>query len=411
MHIRTQPIAPITTSSDQAILFTVELGKALHVCGTPAHRIEEAMTQAAEQLGLEVQVFTTPTSIFAGFGPLHRQDVRLLRVEPGDANLERLWRVDDVASRVTARRLAPAQAFLELEGILKAPCRYPTPLVVLAFGLSSMVAARFFGGGMTEIGAAGIIGVLVGALGAIAGRFQHMMRLVDFGSGVLAAALALVLARLMPPLSTYTATVAGLIVLMPGLTLTLAMNELATKHLVSGTSRLMYALTILFSVGFGFALGRQVEQVLPDPRLASAPLPAWTELVALCMAPIAYVVLFQARLRDAGVIAAAVFVAFLGARLGAQGLGPQVGACVGAFLVGSGANLHSRWKDQPAAIAILPGLLVLVPGSVGFKSLDALLGADVQSGISTAFQMVMVAAAIVAGLLVANVAVPPKKAT
>lgn len=411
MHIRTQPVAPITTSSDQAMLFTMELGKALHVCGTPAHRIEDAMTQAAEQLGLEVQVFTTPTSISAGFGPLHRQDVRLLRVQPGEANLERLWRVDDVASRVTERRLAPSQAFLELEGILKAPPRYPTPLVVLAFGLASMVAARFFGGGLSEIGAAGLIGVLVGALGAIAGRYTHMARLVEFGSGIVAAGLALLLARVMPPLSTYTATVAGLIVLMPGLTLTLAMNELATRHLVSGTARLMYALTILFSIGFGFALGRQLEQVLPDPGLAAQALPPWTELIALCMAPVAYVVLFQARLRDAGVISAAVFIAFLGARLGAQALGPQIGACVGAFLVGAGANLHSRWKDQPAAIAILPGLLVLVPGSVGFKSLDALLGADVQSGIATAFQMVMVAAAIVAGLLVANVAVPPRKAT
>jgi uncharacterized membrane protein YjjB (DUF3815 family) len=59
---------------------------------------------------------------------------------------------------------------------------------------------------------------------------------------------------------------------------------------------------------------------------------------------------------------------------------------------------------------MVPGILFLVPGSVGFRSFASLLESDVVSGVETAFRMALVAIALVAGLLVANVVVPPRKA-
>ena len=56
----------------------------------------------------------------------------------------------------------------------------------------------------------------------------------------------------------------------------------------------------------------------------------------------------------------------------------------------------------------LPGILLLVPGSIGFWSLAALLESDVVSGVETAFRMVLVAVSLVAGLLLADAIVPPR---
>jgi uncharacterized membrane protein YjjB (DUF3815 family) len=54
--------------------------------------------------------------------------------------------------------------------------------------------------------------------------------------------------------------------------------------------------------------------------------------------------------------------------------------------------------------------MLLVPGGLGFSSLSAMLDKNVVSGVETAFAALMVAVALVAGLLVANVLVPARKA-
>ena len=208
-------------------------------------------------------------------------------------------------------------------------------------------------------------------------------------------------------------TLSGLIVLVPGLTLTTAMTELATGHLVSGGARLAGALLTFLTIGFGVALGSRLG-ALSFPAMvapqAQAPLPLWTEGAALLVAALAFVVLFRAAPRDGGWVLAAATVAYLGARSGAAALGPELGALFGALVLGVCSNLHARCLQRPAALTQVPGLMLLVPGSLGFRSVAALVEHDTLSGVQTAFTMVLVAIALVTGLLLANVLVPTRKA-
>src|SRR5262245_63357029 len=99
---------------------------------------------------------------------------------------------------------------------------------------------------------------------------------------------------------------------MPGLTLTIALIELSTRNLSSGTSRLSGAFVIFLSIGFGVAVGGAIANLLlGEPAVAGgAPLPAWTEALALVTMPIALTNLLRAQLREAGgiVIAGALAV-------------------------------------------------------------------------------------------------------
>ena len=90
--------------------FVLALGRALHRYGTPAHRLEETLNRVCAHLGVEGQFFSQPTSIFAAFGAQERQHTFLLRVEPGEVQLDRLARVQDVVAGVLSGALSPAQA-------------------------------------------------------------------------------------------------------------------------------------------------------------------------------------------------------------------------------------------------------------------------------------------------------------
>mgnify|MGYP001294117737 CR=1 FL=1 len=49
----------------------IELSKTLHTLGTPAHRLECAVNQAGEALGIQVSLFSAPTSLMLSFGEAH----------------------------------------------------------------------------------------------------------------------------------------------------------------------------------------------------------------------------------------------------------------------------------------------------------------------------------------------------
>jgi uncharacterized membrane protein YjjB (DUF3815 family) len=99
-------------------------------------------------------------------------------------------------------------------------------------------------------------------------------------------------------------------------------------------------------------------------------------------------------------------LAFYTSQLGAIIFGPDLGSFVGAFAVGVGSSVIARLLDRPSQIYLVPGILLLVPGSVGFRSIAALMDREVVSGIETAFKMVVIAVSIVSGILIARVVTP-----
>lgn len=394
-----------------AVEFTLSLGQALHRYGTPAHRLEEAMRLVSQRLGCEGRFYSTPTAIIASFGPPELLKTCFIRVEPGEMDLERLAMLDTLAEQVIRGEVTPEDGADRVEAILGRPQRYGPALILLGWALAAGAAARLFGGGFKEMAVAAVSSLLIGALDLVSKRVKPLVRVVEPVAAILATALAVLVASLAGPLLVKVATLAGLIVLLPGLTLTISINELATRNLQSGTARLVGAALVFLQLGFGVALGSKLAEFLPVPPvpLDTAPLPEWTELMALVLVVGALSIIMRARPRDAGWILLAGSVAYAGARLGANALGPELGAFVGALVLCLLSNLLATWRNRPATITLAPGLMLLVPGSIGFRSLESLLERDVLAGVDTAFSMVMVAVALVAGLLFANALVPPRK--
>ncbi len=396
--------------SDEATLLT-ELASSLAAYGAPAHRLEDAVSALAEQLGVRARFFAMPTAVFATFEDENGPQTTLIKVESSDVNLERLVGLDRVLNDVWDERCTVVEGIARIREIRASANRYPGAVSIGCFALVSGMAARFFGGGLADMGAAAAIGLLVGVLCDLSSRRREYARVLEFVAGLMASLMGMLLGAAFGGISPQTSALAGVIFLLPGLTLTMAVTELSTRNWVAGSSRLVGAMTILVMIGFGVAMGQRIGTLIGlEADEVSAALPEWTLWAALAATPPAFVVLFRAVWGDVWIMAGAALVAFLGARLGSQMLGAELGVCVGALLVGMLGNGYARTMNRPAVVATAPGILLLVPGALGFRSMAAFSGHDAIEGITLAVDMILVAAGLVTGLLLANVALPPRKA-
>jgi uncharacterized membrane protein YjjP (DUF1212 family) len=390
------------------------MGRAFHRHGFSASRVEDVMVRLAGQLGLPLaQIFSTPTSIMAAFGPLGSQRSHLLRVEPGSVNLSQVSQLDRLAVAVLQGELAPIDGIARLREIEEQPSGYGRVATVGSFVAASGAVSVFLGGGRAELVVATAIGLATGLLALYAGPRPRVQRVFEPLVALMASVVAGVVARLWLPHSVYVSTLAGLIVLIPGFPLTVAVRELSTQHLASGTARFASATATFLGIGFGVALGdRLVALMLGErPDLAAQPFPLWALPIAVAVAGLAFAVILQAERRDTFRIMVIGLVAVAAGRLGARFLGLELGAFMGALAVGVIGNLFSRLRNRPSLILIVPGILMLVPGTIGFRSISALLEAQVETGVNTLFRMLLTAVAIASGLLIADLVSPTRRLT
>ena len=168
----------------------------------------------------------------------------------------------------------------------------------------------------------------------------------------------------------------------------------------------------LLGIIFGVALGTRVGIALfgaPVATLLTAPLPAWAAPVAILLAAACSVVILRADPHDAPWIIAAGVLGVVAGRLGAVKLGVELGMFVAAFTVALASSAYERWRHRPAPVVLVPGILLLVPGSIGYRSLTMLLNQSVEPGLAAGITAVLTAVALAGGLIVANVLIPPTK--
>jgi len=394
------------------VQFVIELGKALHALGSPSFRVEDAMAACARQLGLQGSFFSVPTGIFI---ELHRADdalprSRLIRVHPGSQDLGRLALVYRIRDEVTQGKLEPQQGLDRLQEVMTAPPAVPGWFDLPARASASAAAVLFLGGGLIEVAAAAAIGLLLGLCSFLVRPGSVLERTFEPLACLLASIVAHAWAVLVIPMDGSMVTLGAIIVLLPGYTFTTALGELAMRHLVSGSSRILGALGTLLNMAVCTAIGTKLVAFAfgPAPSVPNlVPLPEWTKLVALPCVALGSAVLLRAKWNQLVWVGLAFACAWLGLQLGKATVGPDVAAFTGAMSVTIAGNLYARWRRRPSAVVRTPGLLLLVPGSLGFRGIAAAIrdGAGTELG-SLGGLMLMVGGSIVAGILIGTLLVP-----
>lgn len=398
--------------------FVIELARRLHQGGSTAPRLEDVINAVSRKLGLDTHIWSSPTAIIATVRPLGAGDdqgiTRVVRLEPGDIHLRRLWRFDDIAGRVVSGELTAAAGMLALEQAARPdPLRRQWLETVLGYLLASAGVAGLINGSPADIGSAAVMGLMLGVLAQLTPSMPRLAATFEALAAFLVALLTAWIAAMVVPISPRLVLTAGIIVLLPGLTLTTAATEVASQHLVSGSARFAGAVAVLLKLAFGALVGAKLAAALDLQPMALSGLghvqPVWMQVASLLVAAAAFALLFKARVRDWWVVLLAASISYTSSRLAIPALGPELGLFVAAFIITVLSNIYARWTNRPGATFRLPGLILLVPGSVGFKSLTFVFEKDVFLGLDTAFSVVTLIAALVAGLLLGNSVVPPRK--
>lgn len=392
--------------------FIIKLGKALHKFGTPAYRLETHLQTVAKTLGIEGYFLISPTSMtFVLQHDTDQEYNHVARVKPGELDLGSLARTDALVQEVSLGQRSLSEALERLDEIANKPNPYGPMLTLGAFGTSAAAFAMLMGSSWNDVFWSALIGMLVYGLVFSAERSRRMAELLEPLAAMLAGFAACGLAQLDAGLNIPVVVLSGIIVFIPGLALTLGLAELAARDLMSGTMRIMDAVMLLFKLYFGAVLGVAIGNALFGESLyiEPMPLPRWAIWSAVPILSMALVFIFKARLKDApwGVLAG--IVAFFSAMFGGLYLGDSLGIFFGALAVGIYANLFARWMKAPASIALLQGIVILVPGSKTYIGLNVLISGETmlnQSHLGS--QIFLIFMSLIAGLIFSNVVVPPR---
>jgi uncharacterized membrane protein YjjB (DUF3815 family) len=215
------------------------------------------------------------------------------------------------------------------------------------------------------------------------------------------------------PVALYIVIIAGIVQLLPGFTLTMALYELADRHLVAGTARLGGVLVTLLSLGCGFALGVALvgPSLFASPTLSPVHAPGlWVYPAALAMA-VAIAIILRARFQDLGWVCASCLVAIGTDRFFGTLPGHQVAAFGSAFVVGIMTSLGARYLKIPQAVVLVPGILVLVPGSLSYESILYVFQNDITNALDIGVDAALAAILIVAGTLLSQIVLAPYSRT
>lgn len=393
---------------DPREIFLATMARELHRAGMATDAIEQSLSALADAIGLEAQIFALPTYITIAAGPNWEQRVVMMRLEPGRVSLRKIALLNEIYGDLRAGRIDYLRATALLGEVDSRWPGLPAAWEVPAMMLVALGIAVILGGGVNEIVVASLIGLCCGALGALAVKSAVVARLFDVGSAFIATLIVAAFTHFVGPVNVYIAIIAGVVVLLPGYTLTLALHELANDFLVAGVSRLGKVAAVLLALGCGafLALAMVGPRLLAGSSVATHPVsaPLWI-VAALCIAAGLSVDL-DARLRDFVWVFAACFVALFVQHLTGDSSAAAVSPFVSALLCGAVANLGARLLRVPQAIMLIPALIVLVPGSLSYKSVLFAFSANIDSALSLAASAIFTAIQLVAGLLLAQILIP-----
>ncbi|MCW4454276.1 threonine/serine exporter family protein [Flavobacterium sp. MXW15] len=401
----------------QRVAFVSEIAGRLHSYGTTAQRLEAAVVALAQQLDLDCEPWSNPTGLILSFSDptkaIGSSDItRVIRLAPGDNDLHKLSMADQIADAVANGRMSIAQGHTALRQLDRDLGWRGHARNLLSFTLGSAGVAGLWGLPWLDIATAGITGLLIGLLTQYTDRRPATREAGEALAALLAGFVAVLVASFVGALNLNSVIIASLVVLLPGMALTNAVNELSSQHWVSGTARFAGAITTIMKLTVGAVIAVTLAGLLglePVVR-ASRPQPEWVQWGAMLLTSFAFAMLFKASRRDYPWVMAAAIAGYAISRYGGEAWGIPAGVFLAAMLLTAAGNLFGRLCQRPGAIVRLPGIIMLVPGSTSLRGVLSLIQQqDVHVGQSALLVVLNVVMALVAGLLFGNLLIPARK--
>lgn len=233
---------------------TSEIGFLMLTHGAEIHRVEDTICRIASAYQMQADVFAIPSSLVVTItDETGKTFTKTRRVYYRDLNLDRVDRLNDLARKICAAKPEAEEIDQKIAEILKRPA-YPDKIQLFAAALSSGAFALLFGGGSAEAICAAIIGVIVRFIVSKIEKAGGSVFLTNIIGGAVCSAMALSAQLIFKPLQGSTVTISALMLLVPGLTMTNSMRDLAAGDIVTGVMKGTEAIIIATGIAVGVIL-------------------------------------------------------------------------------------------------------------------------------------------------------------
>jgi len=400
------------------VRFLKRYARQLHMAGVPAHQFERMMTALADKLGFNCQALSSPTSIFLSFQYQDDEDdnrpipMQLDRMSSPSINLGNTAELYDMGNCLLDSEVSLEEAYSKLR-FWQPKQLFPLWLQIICWGLTGGGVAVMLSASWVGIAAAALSGALTGVLVTQAGPVLREGGL-DAIAALFSTFLVFALNRFVPGLDVFVIIMSSLIVLIPGLGLTIAVTELSTDHLASGSARLSGALVTLLKLSLGVLIGTVIvgwfgwTPVAESTAQLSSP-PDWFRWPALVASAFSFGVLFSVRKKEFHIAMLAAIISYVISRVGVAAGGLEFGVLVASMSVAVLGNLYGRVFKQSGTLVRVPGVILLVPGTVGYHGATALFLDGGTNLTDTSLLALRLLIALVGGLLLGNTLLPPRK--
>jgi uncharacterized membrane protein YjjP (DUF1212 family) len=391
-------------SSIPEVALVLELGCVLQELRVDASTLEFALSRVIQHLDIEGTVFAIPTGFLATLRKEgHHSKTYLMRVTSGNTNLKKLAEVEVLIDLFLEDKLDIATTRGKLAALTMRQPRFGFWSTTMASGIAAMGMVNIWGGCWLDV----LCGLGVGLLtGLVVNWIRNRVKLASFApliAGLISALAGSFISHTVPSTTYITIVLGGIVCLIPGLELLVAMQELGTGNLVSGTARMAGACLIFMLLSLGMGCGQQLGNFW-WPHKYNNPISAipWTIFPSLALVTLGYLIIFQGRLNDYIYTFFVGILTWYGNIYCVEALGDVAGAGITALILGAGCNYYSQRSKKPETIILLPAILLILPGSLGIKGLTMIMGKQPLVGIQSGFQYFYVTTALMLGLLMAN---------
>ena len=399
---------------DEAWKFIIKVGIAAHKYGSTATRLESFLVGLSKSFGYKGVFRSTPSDIVFALweNPDFPQRVEVIATSPPDVNLDKLARLGDLLNEYNAGTISLSEVDARIDANEQVPPPWGKFATMLGYAFVGIGLAPLLGGGWLDTLFATLFSMLVYGIVLLSGRLGSAATTwMPLSSAFVVGLLATVLKLWIPELNLVLIILSAVAIILPGYTISLGAGELVGQHVVSGAANLMNGLITLFKQIAGGWLGIAVASSIFTVE-ASAPATPVDQAWLLLLFPLLLIglcLVFQISRRDLLWAVLVSAIAYLGVLAGSSLMDSMLGNLLGTIAAVVIANLWSRQTGRPTSIVLIPAIVMLVSGSIGFRGLAAMAQGEVLLGVQQFFQMFVVAMTIVAGILIGYTIIRPER--
>jgi uncharacterized membrane protein YjjP (DUF1212 family) len=357
-------------------VFVVRLGAALGAVGEPVYTIQESVMRVAAAYGAPAARITAfPTSLLVSLSG-ETTVLELTTPRAGPARLDRIAALHRLLEEAERGAVEPAEGLRRLDEIRDLEPRFGPWASIAGYGVLTVGIALILHPAPRDVLAAGIFGLIVGAL-LLATRAPTLQVLLPVVAAFAVAALTALAVKHDFADPGLRAMIAALAVFLPGAALTTAVLELARGDMIAGSSRLVWSAVQLMLLAFGIVAGIEAVGVPSSNAFSSsdAVLGNWAPWLGVLVFAAGVIVAYSVPAKAFGPLLIVLYAAWAGQVVGNHLFGGYISGLVGALVMTPVAAIVARLPSaMPVYATFLPAFWLLVPGALSLIGLTRLAG-------------------------------------